>query len=54
MFAIVNNAVFVVHGGLFHTKNVFLSELETIKRIDFTLQDLPEGFFIYLLSLDVY
>jgi hypothetical protein len=32
----------VVHGGLFHTADALLSELNAINRVDFTLRDLPE------------
>ena len=35
LFSIINNSVFVVHGGLFHTPNVELSELEEIQRFDY-------------------
>jgi hypothetical protein len=34
--------VFVVHGGLFHSTDITLGELDTAKRNDFSLQDLPE------------
>ena len=43
MFTIVNNAVMVVHGGLFHTEDVLLSELNAIDRVAFSLKDLPDG-----------
>ena len=43
MFAIVNSAVFVTHGGLFHCPDVTLEELNSIKRFEFSLKDLPDG-----------
>ena len=43
MFTIVNDAVMVVHGGLFHTEDVLLSELNAIDRVAFSLKDLPDG-----------
>jgi serine/threonine-protein phosphatase with EF-hands len=36
LFALVNNAVFVVHGGLFHDVNVRLADLNDINRTDYT------------------
>ena len=33
----------VVHGGLFHTEDVLLSELNAIDRVAFSLKDLPDG-----------
>lgn len=42
LFAVVNDEVFVVHGGLFHAKQVTLEDLQTIDRTTFTLEDLPE------------
>ena len=41
LFCLVNQCVFVLHGGLFHATDVTLAELDTIKRTDFTLKDLP-------------
>jgi len=41
LFCLVNQCVFVLHGGLFHASDVTLAELDTIKRTDFTLKDLP-------------
>jgi len=35
LFALVNNSVFVVHGGLFHTPNVAIAELDEINRADY-------------------
>jgi len=35
LFSLVNHSVFVVHGGLFHTPNVGLAELEEINRADY-------------------
>jgi serine/threonine-protein phosphatase with EF-hand domain len=43
LFTIINNAVFVTHGGLFHCQDVTLAELNQIHRYDFSLKDLPEG-----------
>ena len=38
----VNESVFVVHGGLFHTTDATLDELNDIRRQDFSLEDMPE------------
>ena len=35
LFALVNNAIFVVHGGLFHDVNVRLKDLNDIDRTDY-------------------
>lgn len=35
LFAVANDALFVVHGGLFHTPKVTLDELEEIQRYDY-------------------
>eukprot|EP01038_Epipyxis_sp_PR26KG_P013918 gene13918-18665_t len=35
LFTLVNNSVFVVHGGLFHTPLIKLDELEEIQRSDY-------------------
>jgi hypothetical protein len=43
LFAIVNERIFVLHGGLFHTPDVKLAELDLIKRTEFSLKDLPDG-----------
>lgn len=43
LFCLVNDKVFVLHGGLFHNDDVLLSELNEIHRTDFSLKDLPEG-----------
>ena len=43
MFTIINDAVFVVHGGLFHHQDVLLEDLQQINRSDFTLLDMPQG-----------
>lgn len=43
LFALVNKSVFVLHGGLFHTADVKLAELDMIKRTEFTLRDIPVG-----------
>lgn len=42
LFAIINNAVFVVHGGLFHCQDATMEELNTIDRHDFSIKDIPE------------
>lgn len=36
LFSIVNNAIFVIHGGLFHRDNVTLQDLSEIQRSDYT------------------
>lgn len=43
LFAIVNDSVFVLHGGLFHAEDISLGELNEINRTEFSLRDLPEG-----------
>ena len=43
LFAVVNERIFVLHGGLFHTADVKLAELNLIKRTDFSLKDIPDG-----------
>eukprot|EP01036_Dinobryon_divergens_P030269 gene30269-39489_t len=43
MFTIINDAVFVVHGGLFHHQDVLLEDLQQINRSDFSLLDMPQG-----------
>lgn len=43
LFAVVNDSVFIVHGGLFHATDATLQELNEINRCDFSLSDLPEG-----------
>jgi diadenosine tetraphosphatase ApaH/serine/threonine PP2A family protein phosphatase len=43
LFTIVNKSVIVLHGGLFHTQDASLAELDSIDRCAFSLQDLPEG-----------
>jgi diadenosine tetraphosphatase ApaH/serine/threonine PP2A family protein phosphatase len=35
LYTIVNDTVFIVHGGLFHDPNVTLQDLECIDRIDY-------------------
>lgn len=35
LFTIVNESVFIVHGGLFHTENATLQDLEEIPRTDY-------------------
>ena len=39
LFAVINSAVFVVHGGLFHDKDVTLEQLNMIRRSDFVLRE---------------
>lgn len=43
LFCIVNDSVMVLHGGLFHTAETLLADLNEINRSDFTLRDLPDG-----------
>jgi diadenosine tetraphosphatase ApaH/serine/threonine PP2A family protein phosphatase len=43
LFAVINHAVFVVHGGLFHCGDATLADLDKINREDFSLKDLPEN-----------
>lgn len=43
LFAVVNDDVFVLHGGLFHTRDARISELNDINRPAFSLEDLPEN-----------
>lgn len=38
LFAVVNNSVLVVHGGLFHDPSVTLDELDCINRLDYTIR----------------
>ena len=40
LLAIINYVVMVVHGGLFHSQDVTIDELNSINRQDFTLCDL--------------
>ncbi len=44
LFAVINSKVFVLHGGLFHSLDVTLADLDQIRRTDFTLRDMPEDF----------
>lgn len=43
LFAIVNDKVLVLHGGLFHSPAVTLDDLDAIDRTDLSLCDLPPG-----------
>ncbi len=43
LFATINDSIFVLHGGLFHNKDVTLKELDCIKRTEFSLKDMPES-----------
>jgi diadenosine tetraphosphatase ApaH/serine/threonine PP2A family protein phosphatase len=36
LFTILNKTVFIVHGGLFHTGNVTIEDLQAINRMDYT------------------
>jgi diadenosine tetraphosphatase ApaH/serine/threonine PP2A family protein phosphatase/Ca2+-binding EF-hand superfamily protein len=36
LFTVINNKIFVVHGGLFHNANVSIEDLQAINRIDYT------------------
>lgn len=40
LFTIIDNAVMVVHGGLFHCTDVTISDLESIDRTNFALTDI--------------
>eukprot|EP01031_Cornospumella_fuschlensis_P030596 gene30596-36970_t len=42
LFCVVQDSVFVVHGGLFHNDNVSLADLQQIDRMSFTLEEMPE------------
>mmetsp|Transcript_35588 Transcript_35588/g.36292 ORF Transcript_35588/g.36292 Transcript_35588/m.36292 type:complete len:688 (+) Transcript_35588:83-2146(+) len=44
LVAVVNDAVFVVHGGLFHANDVTLEEINRIDRSNFSLRDV-QGFY---------
>lgn len=43
LFAIINDSVLVLHGGLFHCQDVTLDELNRINRSDFSLKDIQDG-----------
>jgi hypothetical protein len=43
LFSVINSEVFVVHGGLFHATDVNTTDLESIDRTAFSLEDMPEG-----------
>lgn len=43
LFAVVNDAILVVHGGLFHSSKICLEDLSDINRSDFSLKDLPQS-----------
>ena len=38
LFTLVNQSVFVVHGGLFHTAGVTMEDLDKIDRTDFNVK----------------
>lgn len=40
LFAVVNNSVFVVHGGIFHDEQVTLEDLDAIDRSNFSLKEM--------------
>ena len=40
---IIDDAILVVHGGIFHTQDALLSELNAINRAEFSLRDMPDG-----------
>jgi hypothetical protein len=40
---IINSSILVVHGGIFHTQDALLSEMNAINRAEFSLRDMPEG-----------
>lgn len=42
LFTVVNDSILVVHGGLFHTQDATLNELNDIARSEFSLTDIPE------------
>eukprot|EP01039_Chlorochromonas_danica_P000938 gene938-1020_t len=42
LFTIVNDAIFVVHGGLFHCESTTLEDLDRIHRVAFSLEEMPE------------
>jgi diadenosine tetraphosphatase ApaH/serine/threonine PP2A family protein phosphatase/Ca2+-binding EF-hand superfamily protein len=43
LFAVINEVIFVVHGGLFHNDDITLADLVEVDRTKFTLEDLPEN-----------
>jgi len=43
LYAIVNDTIIVLHGGLFHSSEVTLEDLLQIDRAAFSLQDIPTG-----------
>lgn len=42
LFAVINEEIFIVHGGLFHARDTSLEDLQSIRRFEFSLRDLPE------------
>jgi Ca2+-binding EF-hand superfamily protein/diadenosine tetraphosphatase ApaH/serine/threonine PP2A family protein phosphatase len=62
LFAIINDTVFVVHGGLFHNSNTKLEDLEDIVRLDYKpehedskserRQSNPRGYYLRRLQQD--
>ena len=43
LFAVVNDSVMVLHGGLFRNKDVRMQDLHDIDRHEFSLRDMPDG-----------
>ena len=43
LFAVLNDSVLVLHGGLFRNRDVRMDDLKEIPRHDFSLRDMPEG-----------
>lgn len=62
LFTIINDSIFVVHGGLFHDRNVTLDTLDTINRMDYKPEaedpnseknkSFPEGYVLKRLQQD--
>lgn len=62
LFTIINDAIFVVHGGLFHDRNVTLESLDMINRMDYKSEAedpnsernkaFPQGYFLKRLQQD--
>jgi serine/threonine-protein phosphatase with EF-hand domain len=62
LFAVINEAIFVVHGGLFHDRDVTLDSLDTINRMDYRPEAedpnsarnkaFPQGYYLKRLQQD--
>ena len=62
LFSVINDAIFVVHGGLFHDRKVTLETLNTINRIDYKPEtedpnseknkSFPQGYYLRRLQQD--